>query len=133
MSMTRASLIPALGIGVVCLFVSGIVAGGEGILGAVIGVVVVALFFVSSSMALGPGSRHGAGRAAAYFLLFILGNCLALIIVIVVLLNAGGIADRVDTTALGLTILTSSLAWTVAMLRAAGKSRQPLYDLSSED
>lgn len=133
MTMIRASLVPALAAGLLCVLVSSIVAGGKGLIGALLGVVVVALFVVSTGLALGPGAKQGPGRAATYFLFFILGNCLAFGAVLAVLLDVDGFAERLDTTALGLTILAASLAWTAAMLRAAGRSRQPVYDLSSED
>jgi ATP synthase protein I len=133
MTLIRKSLFPALVVAVLCMAVAGATAGAKGILGAVVGAVIVLLFFASSPLALGPVTKVSPHLSVLVALTFFFTKIVALVALMVVIFDPQGFGKNLDTGALGGTVIVSTLAWTVFLIRAATKSRQPLYDLDSED
>lgn len=116
-----------------CVLVGGIVEGGKGALGALIGAVIVGLFFAAGPLVFVP-TKPGARRRSGLLLgIFVAGNTLGLILAAVVLVDLNGIGEQVDEKVLAATIVVSSLVWTIMMLWVVTKVRQPLFDLDSKD
>ena len=133
MNLVRKSLFPALIVAVICMAVAGATAGEKGVVGAAVGAVIVLLFFASSPLALGPVTKVSPQLSILVALTFFFTKVVALVALMVVLLDPEGVGEHLDKNALGGTVIVSTLAWTVFQIRAATKSRQPLYDLDSDD
>ena len=133
MNLVRKSLLPALFVAIICMAVAGATAGEKGVVGAAVGALIVLLFFASSPLALGPVTKVSPHLSVLVALTFFFTKIVALVALMVVLLDPEGVGGHLDKGALGGTIIVSTLAWTVFQIRAATKSRQPLYDLDSDD
>jgi hypothetical protein len=77
---------------------------------------------------------HGlnAGRAAAPWVMFSYLGCM-LLVVLALLFDVGGLADRIDFMAFGITAIAASLSWTILQLVAFRNERVPTYDLGNKD
>lgn len=133
MNLVRKSLFPALIVAVICMAVAGATAGEKGVVGAAVGAVIVLLFFASSPLALGPVTKVSPHLSVLVALTFFITKIVALVALMVVLLDPEGVGKHLDKNALGGTVIVSTLAWTVFQIRAATRTRQPLYDLDSDD
>jgi len=133
MNLVRKSTLPALVVAVVCMTVAGVTAGEKGVVGAGVGSVIVFFFFASSPLALGPVTKVSPQLSVFVALIFFFTKIVALVALMVVVLDPEGVGRYVDKGALGATVIVSTLAWTVFQIRAATRSRQPLYDLDSDD
>ena len=131
MNTVRKTLLPAFVVAVICMAVAGVTAGGRGVVGAAVGAIIVLLFFSSSPLALGPVIKVSPHLSLLVALVFFFTKIVALVALMVVLLDPEGIGKQLDKNALGGTVIVSTLAWTVFQIRAATKTRQPLYDLDS--
>lgn len=132
MNLVRKSLLPALVVAVICMAIAGATAGGKGVIGAAVGAIIVLLFFASSPLALGPVTKVSPQLSVIVALVFFFTKIVALVALMVVLLDPAGVGKQLDKNALGGTVIVSTLAWTVFQIRAATKTRQPLYDLDSD-
>jgi ATP synthase protein I len=133
MNLVRKSILPALVVAVVCMTIAGVTVGEKGVVGAGVGSVIVFLFFASSPLALGPVTKVSPQLSVFVALIFFFTKIVALVALMVVVLDPEGVGRHVDKGALGATVIVSTLAWTVFQIRAATRSRQPLYDLDSDD
>lgn len=133
MNLIGKSLLPAFVVAILCMAVAGLTVGEKGVVGAAVGAVIVLLFFGSSPLALGPVTKVSPHLSMVVALAFFFTKVVALVALMVVLLDPEGVGRHLDKGALGGTVIVSTLAWTVFLLRAATKSRQPLYDLDSGD
>ncbi|MDQ3157691.1 MAG: hypothetical protein M3Q98_13365 [Actinomycetota bacterium] len=133
MNLVRKSLLPAFVVAIICMAVAGATVGQKGVVGAAVGAVIVLLFFASSPLALGPVTKVSPHLSVLVALTFFFTKIVALVALMVVVLDPGGVGKHLDKAALGGTIIVSTLAWTVFQIRAATRSRQPLYDLDSDD
>ena len=133
MTLVARSVLPALIAAVICIVGGGVAEGGKGIVGAVLGVIVVALFFASSPMTLGPMTRVSPHLSVMVALMFFFTKVIALVAIMAVVLDSDGIGRHLDEKVLGATIIFSTLVWTVAMVRASATSRHLLYDLDNDD
>jgi ATP synthase protein I len=133
MSLLRSSILPALVVTVICAIVAGLTAGEEGVYGALVGGVIVCVFFASSPLALGPVTKVSPQLSVLVAMVFFLTKVVALVALFVVVLGPEGIGDHIDDAALGTTVIVTTLAWTALQIRAARHSRQPLYDLGNND
>ncbi|MGH3385712.1 MAG: hypothetical protein ACRDO1_14125 [Nocardioidaceae bacterium] len=130
--MLRGALVPTLVVGVVSAAVAGFLAGAEGVVGAVVGLALVVVFFGLGLYVL----RRSARLDPAVVLLVALGLYAGKIIVI------GGSLLLIDTTnvlagrgselALGLTAIVCTVTWTVGQVVGFTRARVPLYDLGDE-
>ena len=132
MNLVRKTLLPAVVVAVICMAFGGATAGGKGVVGAAVGAIIVLLFFASSPLALGPVTKVSPQLSLLVALVFFFTKIVALVALMVVLLDPEGIGKQLDKTALGGTVIVSTLAWTVFQIHAATKTRQPLYDLDSD-
>lgn len=132
MILVRKSLLPAFVVAVICMAVAGVTAGGKGVVGAAVGAIIVLLFFASSPLALGPVTKVSPQLSLLVALVFFFTKIVALVALMVVLLDPAGVGKHLDKFALGGTVIVSTLAWTAFQIRAATKTRQPLYDLDSD-
>lgn len=128
--MLRGALVPTLGVGAAGAVVAGLVSGVQGVVGAVLGVTVVVVFFGLGLLVL----RRCAGLEPALVLLIALGLYAAKVILIggsLLLVDASGVLDGVASSmALGLTAIACTLAWTTGQIVGATRARVPLYDLT---
>lgn len=129
MKQLRTSILPSLAVTAVCAVVAGFTAGTEGVWGALAGGAMVCVFFASSPMALGPMTRISPQLSLAVAMTFFMTKVVALVAVMSVLLDEDGLGRHLDERALGVTVIVTTLAWTFLLIRAAQRSREPLYDL----
>lgn len=129
MTTLRSVVLPVLVLTAVCAVVAGVSAGGEGVLGAVVGGVVVCVFFVSSPAALGPITKVSPHLSLLVAMTFFLTKIIALLALFTVLFDRDGLGSRLDAESLGGTVIVTTLAWTLLQIRAARRVRLPLYDL----
>ena len=113
----------------VCATVSGL----PGLYGALIGSALVAAFFISSLLVLGPTKRISPTLTMLIAMLLYGAKVVALVVFMVFLFQPGGIGESLDRESLAGTVVALTLVWTVLEIRAATKSRQLLYDLNGED
>lgn len=129
MTLLRTSILPVLAITVVCAVVGAFTAGAGGVWGALAGGAMVCVFFASSPMALGPITKVSPQLSLMVAMTFFLTKVIALVALMAVLLDANGLGRHLDKSALGVTVIVATLAWTFLAIRAAQRVRQPLYDL----
>lgn len=133
MNLIRGSLLPTAVLSVLCIVVGGVARGGDGVVGALLGVVIVGAFFASTPMAIGPVIKVSPQLSMLVALMFFLTKVIALVALMVVVLDSDGIGRHLNEKVLGATIIVMTLGWTLSMVRASTKSRQPLFDLDAED
>jgi len=127
--MLRGALAPTLAVGAVAVVGSGLLAGAQGVLGALIGVSLVVVFFGLGLFVL----RRCAHLEPALVLLIALGLYTAKVVLIggsLLLVDASGMLEGIaDEMALGVTAIACTLAWTTGQIVGATRARVPLYDL----
>ncbi len=133
MSLIRTSLVPALIASALCVIAGGVASGGQGIVGALLGAVIVAAFFSSSPAMLGPITKVSPHLSVVVALTFFFTKVIALVALMVVVLDRNGIGRHLNKTVLGATIIAMTLTWTISLVWASTKSRQPIYDLNEDD
>jgi ATP synthase protein I len=131
--MLRGALLPTLATGAICAAVAGVAAGTDGVVGAVIGLALVVVFFGLGLLILGRSVR----LEPVLVLLVALGLYAAKVVLIggsLLLIDASGLLDGIaDSMALGVTAILCTLAWTTGQIVGAARSRLPLYDLGRTD
>jgi len=132
-STLRSVVLPELTVTLVCALVAGLSVGGAGVLGAVVGGVVVCVFFMSSPAALGPITKVSPHLSLLVAMTFFLTKIVALLALFTVLFDRDGVGSHLNTGSLGGTVIVTTLAWTFLQIRAARRVRVPLYDLSDTD
>lgn len=115
----RQSAVPTAVIGVLCAVVSGVVSGSKGVLGAVLALAVVTVFFMISSLVL----NRAAKISPQAMMIAALSSFMVKIVALAVLT-----ANFRDTTlfngrAFGLTAIVCVLAWCGTQVRAMVKSK----------
>lgn len=119
----------AVATGLVCIAVAAAVAGGAGALGALIGAVVVLVFFGVTQLVLRPLTRLATGSAMLVALMLYGTKILVLLAAAVALSESGLLGDGIDAQALGITVIACTLVVTVLEVVSATAHREPLYDL----
>lgn len=132
MNLIAKSWLPALVVSLVCMAVAGIAVGGAGVAGAAAGAVIVSVFFASSPLVLGPILKVTPHLSVSVALTFFFTKVVALVALLYVVVNPDGAGKNIDANALGGTVIVCTLVWTVLQIRAATKSRTPMYDLDSD-
>lgn len=133
MKTLRPILIPVPALTVVCAVAAGGFEGWDGVLGAVLGGLVVMLFLGSTPLVLSPLVKAGAMLSLPVALGFLASKAVAMLIVLLLLFDVGGVAGHVDTTWFGIAAIVVSLAWTLLQVRAFQHARVPTYDLGEGD
>jgi ATP synthase protein I len=132
-STTRRVLLPVLAVTAVAAAGFGLARGLEGVLGAGLGGAVVVVFLGSTPVILTPLVRRSAAMSLPVALTFLGVKSVAALVVLALLLDVGGLADRIDFMAFGITAIAASLAWTFLQLVAFRNERVPTYDLGNKD
>jgi ATP synthase protein I len=127
--MLRGALVPTLGVGAASAVVAGLFSGVQGVVGALLGLTVVVVFFGLGLLVL----RRCAGLEPVLVLLIALGLYAAKVVLIggsLLLVDASGLLVGVASSmALGVTAILCTLAWTTGQIVGATRARVPLYDL----
>lgn len=106
----RAAPVTTLLVGVVCALVAGARAGEQGVVSALLGTVVVAVFFWSGLLPI--LLSRGQEDKAALGLAVLLVNYTLRLAVALLLLRGAAQADLVDERVLGVTIILATVTWT---------------------
>jgi ATP synthase protein I len=133
MKALRPVLLPVLAVTAVIAIAAGIFAGWEGVLGAVVGGLVVILFLGSTPVVLSPLVKASATLSLPVALGFFTTKAVAMLIVLLLLFDVGGIATHIDSRWFGIAAIAASLAWTLLQIRAFKRERVPTYDLGNSD
>ena len=133
MKALRPVLLPVLAVTAVIAILAGVVAGGDGVIGAVIGGLVVVLFLGSTPVVLSPLVKASATLSLPVALGFFTTKAVAMLVVLVLLFDVGGVATHVDSRWFGIAAIAASLAWTLLQIRAFRRERVPTYDLGNSD
>ena len=133
MKALRPVLLPVLAVTAVIAIAAGAVAGGDGVIGAVIGGLVVVLFLGSTPVVLSPLVKASATLSLPVALGFFTTKAVAMLVVLVLLFDVGGVATHVDSRWFGVAAIAASLAWTLLQILAFRRERVPTYDLRNSD
>jgi ATP synthase protein I len=117
----------------VCAAVAGIVDGWEGALGAALGGLVVILFLGSTPVVLSPLVKASATLSLPVALGFFTTKAVAMLIVLLLLFDVGGVATHISSRWFGIAAIVASLGWTLLQIRAFRRQRVPIYDLGNND
>lgn len=123
-AVLRGAFVPTAVAGVVATVVAAVLGGGKGALGALIGTVVVLVFFTVSLVVVGRASRtspYAAMNAAILTYLVKIG-------VLFLLIVAFADTTAFDTKAFGLTIVACTLVWTTFEVRAFSRLKMLYVD-----
>ncbi|CAN5268952.1 hypothetical protein BH09ACT10_BH09ACT10_18080 [soil metagenome] len=133
MNSARHVLLPALVVAAASLAVGSMVSGVEGLVSAAFASLVVFVFFVSSPLALRMPTKIVPALSMMMALMFFLTKVVALLAVMTVLLDPDRFGQHIDKKVFGLTVVVSTIVWSILQVREATKLRQPLYDLTNND
>ncbi len=97
--------------------------------GATLGGLVVILFLGSTPVVLSPLVKASAMLSLPVALGFFATKAVAMLMVLVLLFDVGGVAGHVDSGWFGITAIVASLGWTLLQIRAFKRERVPTYDL----
>ncbi len=109
-------------VGIVLIGVGAVVDGGKGALGAVLGVLLVAIFFTLSVVAVSTAGRRWGPSA---MMVTALGTFLVKILVLLALIAAFRGTTAFNTRFFGLTAIICILAWNGGQVFALARSRIP--------
>lgn len=131
MSTFRGVVLPVLVVTVVCAVVAGLVRGQEACFGALIGGVLVSIFLSASPAILEPATKANPSMSLLIALSLFGGKVAVLMVLLAVFVNIDSVSDHVDSTALGLTLLVTSMVSTALQILAFTRARVPTYDLGN--
>jgi ATP synthase protein I len=129
----RRVLLPVVGVTALAALAFGVADGQGGVIGALLGGAVVIVFLGSTPVILTPLVRRSAAMSLPVALTFLGIKSLAALILLALLFDVGGLADRIDFMAFGMTVIAATLAWTILQVVAYRNERVPTYDLSNND
>jgi ATP synthase protein I len=115
----RQSAVPTACVGVLCAVVGGLAAGGKGVLGALLGLAVVTVFFMISTVVVGRAARISPQALMVSAMVSYLVKVVALILIT---------AQFTDTTlfngrAFGFTAIACVLTWSATQVRTWMRSK----------
>jgi ATP synthase protein I len=116
-------------IGVPLVALSALVSGLPGAAGAVLGTLLVVLFFGFGALTVDAVATISPAASLLVALLTYTLQVVALGMVFLVLRASGTLDTTIDAGWLGGSVIAATLVWLVAQIVAATRSRQPLYDL----
>lgn len=122
--LLKGAVIPTVVVGLVVVAVAALMAGGEGALGAAIGVVVVCAFFTGGIVAV---SYAGRISPMAMMSAAVVGYAVK-ILLIMALLKAFEDATVFEPKAFGWAAIVCTIAWTVGEMRGFMKLRMLYVD-----
>lgn len=129
--MTPRRLAPwaALAAIAVCSVVAAVVAGGAGLLGALVGGAIVLLFFAATPAVLGPVAKATPALSLLFAMIFFFTKVVALLALFVVLRRSSGESGAIDAESVSVTVIVTTLAWLVLRVVDASRERLPVYDV----
>jgi hypothetical protein len=130
-STFRGVVLPVLVATVVCAVVAGLVRGQEACIGALVGGVLVSIFLSASPAILEPATKANPSMSLLIALSLFGGKVAVLMVLLAVFVNIDSVSDHVDSTALGLTLLVTSMVSTGLQILAFTRARVPTYDLGN--
>lgn len=133
MKTVRAVVLPVLVITIVCAVVAGFVGGTDALVGALVGGVLVSVFLSASPSILEPATKANPSLSLLIALSLFGGKVAVLMVLLAVFVNSDSISDHVSSTALGITLLITSLASTALQISAYLRARVPTYDLGNNE
>jgi ATP synthase protein I len=133
MKSLRAVALPVLVVTLVCVVVAAVVGGGDSAVGALIGGLLVAIFLSSNTSILETTTKANPQMALLIALTLFSGKVAVMLVLLAVFLNSDTVADHIDSKALGITLLVTSLLSTVLQIVAYRNQRVPTYDLGNSD
>jgi len=126
-------LLPVVAVTAVVAIVLGVLEGVDGVAGAALGGGIVILFLGSTPVILTPLVRRSVALSLPVALGFLATKSIAVLIVLALLFDVGGVAENVDSRAFGIAAIAASLVWTILQVVAYRNERVPTYDLSNKD
>ncbi len=123
----RTCALVTLAVGALCTVVSGFAVGSDGPGSAVLGVVMVLVFFLAGALPLlvvGDGSQSGFA-----FLVLAMTYVLRILLGVVVYVAATG-SSAIDRQVVGLTVIVCALAWVnTQVFLGLSRKHQPTLDV----
>ena len=131
--VVRPALVVTLVIGLVACVAGALVAGSGGLLGALIGTGMVAVFFGSGALVLDLVAGIAPSASLMVALLTYTLKVVLIGLVFVGLDESGALGSAVDAHWVGGTVIVATFGWLLAQVRASVRARVPLYDLPPAD
>lgn len=110
--------------------VAAVVAGRPQVLGVVVGALVVAGFFTMGSLSASLAAAYAPGLSLVVALVTYALQVVLVGVVFLELTATPGARAGVDVDWAAAAVIAGTLVWTVTLVVAAVRTRQPLYDLS---
>jgi len=130
-SIVRRTLVTTLVFGLGAVLLAVLLADLPAAAGAVIGTVMVCVFFGFGAVVLDLVSRLAPAASLLVALLTYTLKVVLIGLVFVVLSGSGALDGGVDAVWLGGTVIVCTLGWLVCQVFFSVRSREPLYDLPS--
>ncbi len=115
----RQSAVPTAAVGVLCAVVAGIAAGGKGVLGAVLALAMVTLFFLISTLVVGRAARV----SPQTMMVTALGTYLVKILILAVVTAQFRDTTLFNPRAFGFTAIACVLCWSGTQVRSWMKAK----------
>ncbi|GAA3545866.1 hypothetical protein AFL01nite_24280 [Aeromicrobium flavum] len=112
-----------------CALVAALVVGSEGLLGALVGGAIVAIFFGATPAVLGPVAKQTPGLSLLFAMIFFVTKVVALLVLFVVLQGAAGVDGAIDAESVSVTVIATTLVWLAVRVFDSTRERTPMYDL----
>lgn len=124
----RRSAVITAPVAILMIVLSAILGGGKGLLGAVLGVALVAAFFGISAFAVGQAARRGP-RA---MMMTALTTYIVKIVVLLVLVSRYSDTTAFNGKLFGLTALVCILVWTTVQVMVSARLKVPYVEPDGE-
>lgn len=124
-SLLAPATLVALGVGLVCAVVGSVVSGLDGLGAAVLGLALVLGFLIMGQLPVAQAARGRGGLGAMLLLLGYLSRVLLLLVVFVLVTQAGA----PDREVLGGTVIAVALGWTAGTVWTWLHWRGPVVDV----
>lgn len=128
-AMLRGALVPTSVVAAVCIAVSVVATGLTGLWGSLLGVALVAVFFLLSLYVLGATRDFDPIVVLMIGVALYAAKVIGLFVAFIVLNAADLVGNPFDRAALGITVIVCTLTWTVGEIVGATRRRELLYDL----
>ncbi|MET9342810.1 MULTISPECIES: hypothetical protein [unclassified Nonomuraea] len=120
----KSAALPTVVVGAVAVIVAFVLAGGKGVLGALVGLALVAVFFSISVVAVSYAARVSPQMMAIAAML----SYVVKVLVILAMLNAFGDTTAWEPKAFAWTVVLGTIAWTAGEVRAFIKTKMLYVD-----
>jgi ATP synthase protein I len=131
-SAVRRALVVTGLVGAVTMVVAAVVAGSAGLLGALVGLVMVAAFFSAGTVVLQLVTRLAPATSLLIALLTYTLKVVLIGLVFLGLSRSGALEESIDPQWLGGAVIVCTLTWLGTQIVFSVRARQPLYDLPSQ-